>query len=532
MDQDRPASLSFKRGERVGALFSLFLCLVFFLTLIFLSRAHPFGTYATETDFYQLYAPDAARLAHGEFPTNTFQGPGYPLALAFVKLFAGDYFVAGKWISMVSATLVGWLVFALFRRLCNARVGCLAQVFVFLNPQFSKYAISATTDMFFLMLCVTACVILLGWRFDSRTRIALAAIVSALAYLTRYNGIFLLVAGIGAIAFVNGDQLDWRPRITCAALFLFAFALVIAPWLYANGEHNGAPFYNTNYLNIATEFYPQLADDSVWQEGTRKLAGVFHSFADVIRYDPQRIITHYPRNLYDSMRRSIAGDLMSAPVGWAALAGLAFAASAYRKNKTLMVLLAALALYYLILALTHWEARYYLFPMVVACGLAAFALWRMYELCARVSRRPAKWCALIPASLALVMCVHSFALARNETRSFLASHPQEVMRACEYFRAANISGARLVGRKPHIAYLCAQQWIFFPPLKSYDELREWLRENEADYLTISSVEIARRKEFAALKDPRNAPPWLTSVWTSTDPPLVIYHVERDRLERP
>src|SRR5262245_424072 len=52
------------------------------LALIYLARQHPFGNYATETDFYHFYAPDAERLAAGQFPQNTYQGPGYPAALA------------------------------------------------------------------------------------------------------------------------------------------------------------------------------------------------------------------------------------------------------------------------------------------------------------------------------------------------------------------------------------------------------------------------------------------------------------------
>ena len=57
------------------------LCLLYLLTLAHLARFHPFGTYATETDFYHLFAPDASRLADWRFPENPYQGPGYPAAL-------------------------------------------------------------------------------------------------------------------------------------------------------------------------------------------------------------------------------------------------------------------------------------------------------------------------------------------------------------------------------------------------------------------------------------------------------------------
>ncbi|HEU0185081.1 MAG TPA: hypothetical protein VFS27_07185, partial [Blastocatellia bacterium] len=56
----------------------LLICLAHFLALVYVARQHPFGKYATETDFYHYYAPDAERLAAGQFPQNTYQGPGYP----------------------------------------------------------------------------------------------------------------------------------------------------------------------------------------------------------------------------------------------------------------------------------------------------------------------------------------------------------------------------------------------------------------------------------------------------------------------
>src|SRR5215471_14360742 len=92
------------------------ICLATFLTLFLLSRVHPIGTYGTETDFYHLFAPDAVRLSHGQFPENPFQGPGYPLVLAFVTSITGDLFVAGKWLSILSAVGVAVCTFLLFSR--------------------------------------------------------------------------------------------------------------------------------------------------------------------------------------------------------------------------------------------------------------------------------------------------------------------------------------------------------------------------------------------------------------------------------
>src|SRR6185436_17737134 len=86
----------------------ILISLIHLLTLIYLARRHPFGNYATGTDFYHFYAPDAERLASGQFPQNTFQGPGYPPTLSLVAKIAGmsgDLFTVGKWMSVVCAVL-------------------------------------------------------------------------------------------------------------------------------------------------------------------------------------------------------------------------------------------------------------------------------------------------------------------------------------------------------------------------------------------------------------------------------------------
>ena len=131
----------------------LFVCLIHFFILSYLARQHLFGNYATETDFYHFYAPDAERIAAGQFPQNTFQGPGYPAILALlgkVTGLGGDLFTVGKWLSVVCAVLCGWLVFVLFARLVEFWVGLGAQLIAITSREFPQFSINAATDVFFL----------------------------------------------------------------------------------------------------------------------------------------------------------------------------------------------------------------------------------------------------------------------------------------------------------------------------------------------------------------------------------------------
>ena len=197
----------------------LLLSVLHFALLVWLARQHPFGTYATETDFYHFFAPDAERLASGQFPTNTYQGPGYPVALALLaKLtgLSGDLFTVGKWLSVVCAVACGWLIFRLFAQLFGFWVGVGAQALAVASGEFPQFSISATTDVFFLALCLATLVVLTDERLSIRWRTGGAAVLTSLSYLTRYNGLFLLVVCLCSLLLLNLFQLDWRRRLRLA----------------------------------------------------------------------------------------------------------------------------------------------------------------------------------------------------------------------------------------------------------------------------------------------------------------------------
>src|SRR5262249_39472529 len=158
-------------------------------------------------------------------------------------------------------------VFILFSRLFNVLTGLGAQLIVIASGEFPQYSIQATTDIFFLMLCLTIFVILLGKRFSVQWRVIFSGALAGAAYVTRYNGLFLLPPFLIGILVLDLFEQRLGKRIILCALFLGFFALTAAPWLVVNWSHRGSPFYNTNYLNIATEFYPELAGGKVNQDG-------------------------------------------------------------------------------------------------------------------------------------------------------------------------------------------------------------------------------------------------------------------------
>jgi hypothetical protein len=520
-ETSNPKSEIGHRQSSALALLPVLVSLAYLVAISYIGRAHTFGTYTTETDFYHLYAPDADRLAAWQFPENTFQGPGYPLVVAVVTQLTGDVFVAGKTISIVSASAAGLFVFLLFGKPFGYAVGLGAQLLLLVSNLFPQFSIAATTDMFFLMLCLAALTVFTCERMTDTWRVAAAAAISSFAYLTRYNGMFLLASALFAILALDMFGQSMRRRLKLAAIFLGLFFLIASPWLYANYRHHGSPFYNTSYLNVATEFYGELAGDNIFQEGTRQMSTIFHSLGDVLMYDPCRMISHYPANIWEVIRRSVTTDLVSPLVGWLAVAGLALALAG-RRTPAVKFLLVSGVFYFLVLAFTHWETRYYFFIMALYCGLAVYAVFRLLELARARYRLKHKAFLFAPIIMIAVMCISSFALARKDMTRFLASHPTEVIAACDYFKSAGISGAQVMSRKPHLAYICGQRWVYTPYVKSLDELKEWIIANPVDYVAIGAIEVSRRPALAALQAPEAAPAWLRPVWVNEKPLLIIY----------
>ena len=516
----------------------ILISLIHLLTLAYLARQHPFGNYATETDFYQLYAPDAERLASGQFPQNTFQGPGYPATLALVAKLAGmsgDLFTVGKWMSVVCAVLCGLLVFVLFARLFGYWVGVGAQLIAAVSGEFPQFSINAATDVFFLLLCLAALVVFTDERIAPLWRAALGGALAGAVYLTRYNGIFLPAACLIGITLLDYFKKRWPGRLALSAIFVALFLAVSSPWLIANYKRNGSPFYNTNYLNVATEFYPELVANKTNQDATRALAAAFHSFGDVVRYDPRRLISRYPANLYESLRNSFKETLVNQLVAGMAAFGVLLAFANLRRgrhaglppphtrSKNVALVLISGALYLLLMALNHWEARYYFFVMVLYSGFAVFAAAAWLEMARSLGWLKNRAFALIPVAMVAVMFALSLAESRKDVTRFLENQPTEIIKARDYLSSIGATGGkRIIARKPHLPYLSRNEWVFFPQVKSLDEFRAWVEANRVDYIAVGKRELKERKELSALGRPETAPDWLKAVWVNDDPVFILY----------
>src|SRR5262249_7350106 len=149
------------------------------------------------------------------------------------------------------------------------------------NPQCFRYAWSATTDAPALAFQAAALWMLFGARdgVASPRRVVAAGVLAGVAFLTRYNSIALLPAGLAALALGwSGEPQGGRART--AAGFLAGFLIPVAPWFAYSVTHGGATRFLLQH-NIAYEVFAR-PKGIVWDVYERDMESQFPTLWSVL----------------------------------------------------------------------------------------------------------------------------------------------------------------------------------------------------------------------------------------------------------
>jgi hypothetical protein len=237
-------------------------------------------------------------------------------------------------------------------------------------------------------------------------------------------------------------------------------------------------------------------------------------------------VTRYFRNLFSVFSQSRQEPSVGRWIGFLGILGFILAI-ADRKTKAVRLFLLSIIAYFLLMGLNHWEARYFFYIGICYAGLASYFVIRLAGL---FSERK-----FFPVNLGVVRFVFSaifliaiwtpaFIATRKSFTEFLADHPTEIPAAAKFLTSQNAASnsLKIVARKPHLPFIAHQNWVFFPQVKSLDELKSWLEKNPVDYIAIGKRELKSRKELAPLGDPKTAPDWLQAAWVNNDPKFILY----------
>ena len=496
---------------------------VFGAACVMIAGPHRIGDYFTESDFYGAYARGARLIQHGHLlPSRyTVVGPGYEIALALAGLAVRNLYVAAQLLSAVSAAFIAWAWFTLLSRRVDARLGAAMVVFLCTNDGLFRYASSATTDTFGIALQAAALLALLGAPRSNGARaatpglrrIAIAGVLAGIAFLTRYNAIALLPAGL--LAIVIGGTGAPR-RVPAAVAFGLAFLLPVAPWIAFSLAHGGTLATQLHH-NLAYEVFAR-SKGIAWDDYQKNLQSQFPNLGAVIARDPGAVAARVFANVAGHLQ-SDATTLLGVPVAIAAGVGLALAIAA-GWLPALVPLLVTGALLFLTLVPVFYSERYSLALLPLYATLAGAAFASPIGALA-VGRSPRVWLKVAAAALVLALVLPAgFArLARIYDQL-----PYEVLDAGRALQTLRQPGDRVISRKAHIAYYGGCEPLAFPFADDLAALARYARDSKARWLFVSWPEVETRPRFYYLLDTTGVVPGLTPRFSSPRRPAVLYEI--------
>ncbi|NWF49233.1 MAG: glycosyltransferase family 39 protein [Ignavibacteriaceae bacterium] len=503
--------------------FGLFIAAAYLIIISIISFTyHKIGDYGVETDFFWGYVHAAKKFLEGIIVIDQFRGPLYPIALGIFSLAFPDFFSAGIFLGVFSASIVIYFTFETLKRISDSKISLITTILLFFNPIFIQYSYSAGTDMFFNALAVITLYFFFKSNEPNYKNLLLAAFFGGLSYLTRYNGIFL-ASFVLAILFINHWKISWKERIKAVLIFCFVFIITFSPWGFYCLSEKGSFFYNENYKNIAYEIYgkEKVSWDEFWFSESSKMK----SLTDVVFADPGKFVSTVIGNIADHFLKDME-ILIGWHIGIFTILGLVFFIFS-KPHKPLTTVFNSYVLvnlfFFLLLLLVFYSERFSLFLIPFYVFFAVSALHS-----GNLSLKK-----FMPKQLIILLTVFIISFAIIEAYGFnverIDSGPQEILILKEWYDK-NVpeeqKGSKIAARKPHIAYYLDMEFSLLPLVNSHEELISELNKKNVDYLYFSPVEAGLRREFMYLLNPNLQHPGLETVVFFNNPPAVLYRLKK------
>ncbi len=431
----------------------------------------PVGDLGTESDFYGDFVVAAQQLRDGEFSVLNypFKGPVYSFALVgvheVVALAGGDWYRSGVTLNLACAALFVVALYSLLLRSFNRRLAVCATVGVSLAFELFLHAHKATSDLLFLLLVYLALERLTkrGWTLG---RLAVAGVLCGLAFLTRYNGLIVPLAGVVIVGLVDLDRVARRRRWLGVATLAAAFLVTVAPWYAANYAETGRLLATRNLQNIfVEEFYETEA-------GEVAPADRPDSLPELVLRDPLRVAGRYLANVRDHLRLDLNNCFQA--FGIALLILGAARLLIYPSRRRHLAFLVLPLLYFLAMSAVYYQPRFAFaaWPGWFAMAFVALAgdgVDRPARLLAapldRLSARLPRRTGLVALSGAALL-VFAFQIADIVTaeRFYLARRPLSVLDTAPLLArlAADGTDAVVLARKPHLAHYAGLRYLEYP----------------------------------------------------------------------
>lgn len=494
----------------------IILALFYLVTMLICSLLfHKIGGYGVETDFYQTYVPEAKSFLTGGFLIDAFRGPIYPILLSlFQKVFL-DYYIAGLFINVLSASLALWFIFELFTSIFDRNIAFLSTIFVIFNPIFVQFTYSVGTDMLFFLCSYITLYLFLRRGNDIKT-IVLLALFTALAYLIRYNGIFLLSI-VPIVLLLNVWGSNFKKNLLNLSLYVLLFMLFISPWCIYTYINKGEFFYNHNYWNVAYEYIDR--GKIGWDTWYSNLSQ-YHSIYSIISYNPIHFLIHFISNVFSNYLKFI-NLVMGLLVGIFSTAGIIFFVFSHKKNIKQTAYLIISLIFLAIVNLVFYRDRFYLFLIP---AFTAFCVKFLLEI---NYIKPFNFSSRYIYAMIAIMFYVSLCWTISYSMRKINSGPNEILGIRNWFKnnyTSTVANPNIAAGMPHIAYYLGMNFNNIPISKTYNELYAKLKKENINYLYLSKKELYRRTNLFYLIDTSKTFQGLKAIYCDRKPTYVLYKV--------
>lgn len=491
---------------------------IYFVLMTIISFAyHKIGDYGIETDFFWSYVPQAQAFLDGAIEIDKYRGPLYPIILGIVQLITGNYFSAGILIAVFSASMVVYFIYNILRLLFNPLVALITTVLMAVNTTFILYTYSAGTDMFFFLLVSGALYFLFKSKEYKWLNIVILGLFAGLAYITRYNGIFLVISAAVVILLINIFHTTWVKRLIATAIFIGTFFLIITPWGIYTSKEKGKAFWNQNYQNVAYEFLAkgEMGWDEFWYQGNRDK---YTSLSQVIMKEPGKFFKQYINNGFDHLGKDL-GSLIGWHISIFSLLGLLLLFTKAPTRQQWAYYLASV-LFFGVLMLVFYSERFSLFliPFYTVFGVSVLFVENKF-LKDKIIKSPA-----LTILIAGILIIWTFSNSYKYNSENINSGDKNLLKLKEQFDKAeplNMRGDKILSRKAHIAYYLGLEMPWVKLSNNYYEQMALIWRNGIDYVSYGNWEMGRGLNF--LQDPNKLPPNFE---------MIAYSVQKNKVIAP
>lgn len=266
------------------------------------------------------------RYSFGEnYNMGIFFPPGYPLFIGITNLFINNLFLSAKIVSFISSSITILLSYLLGKELYNKEAGLFAALVYAVYPVILIISVDGYSDvLFFCFLILSLYLFIISIRKSGILIHCLLAVSVAMAYLTRPEGLFLLLLPVLQLfGFFTTMKFDRKYLFKISLVFLI-FALIISPYLlfvknYTGkftlsgkgdtsillGELSGDKSYH-EIVNAPDNLYDRaaftLSEDKTQLRGWDKNSNL--SLREYILKDPVNFLKKYQKNILQEIQVS------------------------------------------------------------------------------------------------------------------------------------------------------------------------------------------------------------------------------------